>query len=289
MNRPLSPKPASHRRIHLLLALSAWLLVACSTPLPPETRQRQATELAHSHGWQSLQLNAGIFRLQAFAPTHFAKGERLTLYLEGDGFAWISARQPSNDPTPLNPQALHLALAQPAGNAAYLGRPCQYLGANRKPCRQRYWTGARFSEEVVASLDLAADQLKALADARQLTLVGYSGGAALALLLAARRDDVDEVFSVAGNLDHRAWTERLHLTPLADSLNPAHMRAQLVDVRQRHWVGADDRIVPPQLADHFVAGFSGQGNIRVQRLPGVNHHCCWTELWPQLWQRSRQD
>lgn len=86
----------------------------------------------------ALQLQAGIFRLQTYAPQK--RSAELTIYLEGDGFAWFNPRQPPPDPTPLDPMALRLAQAQPSGNAAYLGRPCQ----------QRYWPHQRFGEDATS-------------------------------------------------------------------------------------------------------------------------------------------
>lgn len=93
-----------------------------------------------------MQLQAGIFRLQTYAPQKrsaelsiYLEAE-LSIYLEGDGFAWFNSRQPPPDPTPLDPMALRLAQAQPSGNATYLGRPCQ----------QRYWPHQRFGEDATS-------------------------------------------------------------------------------------------------------------------------------------------
>jgi hypothetical protein len=49
----------------------------------------------------------------------------LTVYIEGDGFAWLSRSQASYDPSPLNPVGLELALRHPLGESAYLARTCQ--------------------------------------------------------------------------------------------------------------------------------------------------------------------
>lgn len=273
-------------RSHLLLLLGTVLLAACVSVPSPEVRRQQASALAQEQHWQALQLQAGIFRLQAYAtPT---QNEELTVYLEGDGFAWLNSRSPSNDPTPLDPIALRLALTQPSGNAAYLGRPCQYLEAERSPCQKHYWTDARFAEEVVHSLDLAADQLKARAAAQRLVLVGYSGGGALALLLAARREDVARVITVAGNLDHAAWTDHHRVTSLHDSLNPATLRPSLASVEQIHLVGEQDRMIPPTLVKAFVAGYPSSNRAEVKVLQGYGHHCCWVQNWPQLWQMITQ-
>lgn len=272
------------RLSQLLALLGAALLAACSSIPSPVERRQQAAELAQTQHWQALQLQAGIFRLQAYAPRK--RSAELTIYLEGDGFAWLNSLQPSPDPTPLDPLALRLALAQPDGNAAYLGRPCQYLGVTQQPCQQRFWTDARFAEDVVHSLNLGLDQLKASAGAQRLVLVGYSGGGALALLLAARREDVARVVTVAGNLDHAAWTRHHRVSPLLGSLNPATFRSALTGLEQLHLVGEQDQVMPPQLAEDFVDGYPHGHHAQVRVLPGYDHHCCWANDWNRLWQQG---
>lgn len=271
-----------------LLAFLLVLLSACASAPAPEARRQQAIELARAQHWQALTLSAPPFQLQAFVPETFTAERRLVIYLEGDGFAWRTSRQPSDDPTPINPLALRLALAQPGGNAAYLARPCQYLGADRAPCSQRYWTDARFAENLVASFDQAVSTLKTRAKADELVLVGYSGGAAMALLLAARRDDVSRVVTVAGNLDHRAWTTFHRVQPLSASLNPADFGPRLSHVEQIHLVGADDAVLPPPLAERFVREHPATPPAKTWVMPGYTHHCCWAENWPNLWQRLEQ-
>lgn len=258
------------------------LLAACvSVPAPGERRQA-AVALVQARHWHGVDLATSTFNLQAFIPDTFDKDPHLTVYLEGDGFAWVSASQPSSDPTPVNPVALRMALAQPAGNAAYLARPCQYL-ADQDNCRQRYWTNARFAEDVVASFDQAVDQLKAQAGAQRLTLVGYSGGGALALLLAARRDDVQNIITVAGNLDPAAWAEYHHVSPLDGSLNPVGQRATLARIPQVHLSGANDNVIPSVLTTGFVAAYPKASPASVRVIPGYTHQCCWAQDWSQLW------
>ncbi|MBM7063419.1 dienelactone hydrolase family protein [Pseudomonas sp. UL073] len=243
--------------------------------------------MAAAHSWRGAPLAGTPFRLQSYAPDGFVAGAPLTVYIEGDGFSWRTSRQPSQDPTPIDPLALRLALAQPDGNAAYLGRPCQYLDADRAPCSQRYWTEARFAAEVVASLDQALSQLKQRAGAEQLVLVGYSGGAALALLLAARRTDVAQVISVAGNLDHAAWTAYHRVQPLRASLNPHDQLAALASVPQRHLLGGADTVMPAALGAAFVADLPRPNAASSEVFADFDHHCCWVEQWPQLWPRLR--
>jgi len=269
------------QRVTLLLI--AGLFAACSTLPSPAERRTHADTLAAVRGWQGEVIPAGRFNLISYAPQYLVQASRLTVYIEGDGFAWLNNSTPSTDPTPRDPLGLRLALAQPAGNVAYLGRPCQYGHINPAECPQRYWTQARLAPEVIAATDKAIDVLVARFGATRLTLVGYSGGGAVAALLAARRNDVDRLITVASNLDHRAWTTHHGVQPLSGSLNPADEVDKLRRVDQWHLVGSEDRVVPPWLASSFAERFSPTQRIVVEVKSGFDHQCCWAEQWPSIW------
>lgn len=259
-------------------------LFACAAIPTSAERRAHADKLAEARVWRSEVIPAGQFNLVAYVPQQFRQDPLLTVYIEGDGFAWVSGSTPSADPTPREPLALRLALAQPAGNAAYLGRPCQYGDAEQNGCPQRYWTEARFAPEVVAAQSKAIDVLKERFGAIRLTLVGYSGGGAVAALLAARRSDIDRLITVAGNLDHQAWTRLHRVEPLNGSLNPADDAGKLLHVRQWHFVGSGDRSVPPGLAVTFAERFPPDQRPTVIVMPGFNHQCCWVDEWKGIWQ-----
>lgn len=263
-------------------------LVGCANVPTSGQRQQTADDWAATRGWQARQVPAGAFDLMTYAPATPATAtaiDTLVVYLEGDGLAWVSPSQPSTDPTPANPLALRLALAHPEGAAAYLARPCQYVAASFRGCEARYWTQQRFAPEVIAASSLALDALKARFQARQLVLVGYSGGGAVAALVAARRTDVVRLITVAGNLDHRAWTALHRVTPLSGSLNPADERAALKHLPQWHLAGGADRVVPPAIAQEFISGFAAPSRPQVIVMPGYTHACCWAEHWAALWPR----
>lgn len=276
MGRAVCPRA----RICVLVLLAS--LAACSVLPSALERTEHAHALAQARGWISEDLETGRFLLRSFHPPE-TTSRVLTIYIEGDGLAWLSRRQPSSDPTPVTPLGLQLALAQPDGNAAYLGRPCQYIGTQR--CTVQDWTDARFAADVISSTQQALNLLKARLGAQELVLVGYSGGAAIALLIAAQRTDVRQVLTVAGNLDPDAWSTWHKLQPLAASDNPARHLGALQTLPQVHLVGGRDSIMPAELARRFQAALPVESQSQVVEVSGYDHICCWADGWPALWER----
>lgn len=270
----------------MFVLIVALLLSACATIPDPSERRALADGLAAGTGWQANRLEAAPFTLMAYTPSHIAPAKRLTVYIEGDGFAWVTGSLPSPDPTPRDPLALRLALVHRNGNAAYLARPCQYVDAERNGCSQRYWTEERFAPEVITSAGLAIDKLKARFGATRLVLVGYSGGGGVAALLAARRDDVERLVTVAGNLDHSAWTGFHRVRPLLGSLNAADFSDKLASLPQVHFLGGRDRVIPPDLARQWPRGISGGGGRNLEVIPDFDHACCWGKEWLRLLDRA---
>lgn len=271
------------KRLTVLLAALAVAagLAGCATA-SPEARRQSALALAAPYGWQASTLAAGDFRLLALHPAPRASPE-LTVFIEGDGLAWLDPRTPSADPTPLDPLALRLALAEPHRPSAYLARPCQFdapLAAGH--CRVAHWTQARYSPEVIAAMDQGLSQLKQLFGAERLRLVGYSGGGTVAALLAARRRDVSVLVTVAAVLDHEAWTRAQGISPLSGSLNPAEDWAALRGLRQIHFVGAQDRLAGRAAVQPFVDRFAAPEKPVLVEVPGFTHTCCWAENWERL-------
>lgn len=273
------------------IALVLLLAVAgCANPnLSPQALRQQAGQLAAGAGWQKLPLATDTFVLVAYVPSPVPQEDTLTVYIEGDGLAWLSRSRASDDPTPVNPVGLKLALRHPQGAAAYLARPCQYAGPGEaRNCRQEYWTYRRFSPEVIESCNQAITLLMQRFGSKKLMLVGYSGGGAVAALLAARRNDVARLITVAGNLDHRAWTEEHRVSPLEGSLNPADEWRSLMNVPQIHFIGARDMVVGMRVFDSYASHFPASHRPEVMIVPDFDHACCWADKWPELLQGTRK-
>lgn len=216
------------------------------------------------------------------------KGQHARVYIEGDGLAYLSRSRKSPDPTPTNPVALYLAAADPYDNVIWLARPCQYthdMPANDK-CHPRYWTTARFAPETLSALNHELDRLKRLYDIPSFELIGFSGGGAMAGLLAAQRQDIPCFRSVAGNMDHTAFTAIHNTTPLNGSLNAADYGKWLSHIPQYHYVGDNDAIVPESIVQSYKRKINPQASFNIERAQGVSHEDGWVEHWPQLIQRT---
>lgn len=229
---------------------------------------------AGHHGALQVYRTAGL-PVQAWAPA--GAHPRLRVFIEGDGQAWVTASRPSLDPTPRQLTFLHLALSQ--GDAAYLGRPCQFVSGDA--CKPIVWTDQRFSRQSLQAMAAALDGLKSSAGASKLELVGYSGGATIALLLAATRDDVVAVQTIAGNLSPRTWAQQQGHTGLAGALDPVDYSEALSGIPQRHLIAVGDTVVPRASQDAYLARLASAAHVEVLRYQG-NHWEGVAGAWAQF-------
>lgn len=129
----------------------------------------------------------------------------------------------------------------------------------------------------------AIDRIAARAPGQQIELVGYSGGGAVAVLVAARRHDIASLRTVAGNLDTE-MVNRLHnVSAMPQSLNPVDAAHQVAEIPQIHFSGDGDAVVPIDVPRHFV-NQSRTHCAQVITVAGMNHTGAWATRWPDLLQ-----
>jgi pimeloyl-ACP methyl ester carboxylesterase len=141
------------------------------------------------------------------------------------------------------------------------------------------WTHERYGEAVVSSMTAALRRALGPDKYRKLTLIGYSGGGVLAMLIAARLERVRRVVTVAANLDIDAWAEHHGYSRLRGSHNPATHPPLPSSIRQIHLVGGRDDRVPPCLSRPVS---ERQLNARFLVFPESDHRCCWERDWPSI-------
>jgi len=216
-----------------------------------------------------------------------AKSPMMHVYIEGDGLSWVTRYQPSLNPTPLRSIVPTLAVKDHlADQVVYLARPCQYVDLTARPCSAVYWTHSRFAPEVINAMNQVLSRLKQETQVERFILIGYSGGGAVAALIAAQRQDVAALITIAGNLDPEAWTRRHELTDLHGSLNPRNYAPALTKVPQWHFVGAKDHNIPVNIYQSYREVFPLDADIHLEVIDGFDHKCCWTAQWPDLLKRQ---
>lgn len=256
---------------------AVFVLASCALVLSPA---EQAGLVASESGMTELQLPDRRVRGFIKGVSTGSHAKALTIYVESDGAPWRLRDEPPQDPTPLRPLVLGMAVADRSQPVAYLGRPCQYLdAASLSYCDPALWTRGRFRSDAVDMMTRAVDALKRAAGVGVINLVGYSGGGAMAALLAARRDDVACLVTIAAPLDTTAWTAALGVSPLATSLNPLDYAQRLHKVRQTHFRGMRDRVVPPETIRKFIARVPGALILDIE---SFDHECCWASRWQEL-------
>lgn len=271
-----------------LIAILSVIATGCatlSTPTPAE-RLQFADDIAQKAGMSRGSRTANGFALVTYRRTGHP-GAPLNIYIEGDGYAWKSRREMSDDPTPTDPLALRLAALDPAPNVVYVARPCQFIAkTERRRCTSLHWSTHRFSEDVIAAMDQVITDIKVRTDASGVNLIGYSGGGAVAALVAARRNDVKSLRTVAGNLDHKAFTDYHNVTPLSGSLNAADVAPFLAHVPQRHFVGGGDKTVPANRDGKYIKNARFSDCIVFSEIKNATHIAGWAEIWPLLLRES---
>jgi len=236
-------------------------LGACQSITPPlsfhyQEIQTQTFKLA---SWQKIT-----------DPTHVYK-----IYIEGDGYAFNRHGRPSQNPTPKSLLMRQIAFNDPSPNVIYLARPCQYVQDDF--CAPRHWTTARFAPEVINAM---YEEIEQLAPNKPLLLIGYSGGAQVAGLLATAKPglSVKKIITIAGNLNHEEWTRQKKLHPLNESLSLSDYREKYLKIPQIHYIGEKDSIIYPFITQNFI-----QSKTNIHFIPNATHWNGFESIYPLIW------
>lgn len=282
--------------IYNLFVLVVLVLTGCQTPKPTFHLSHPEIKLAQNSGFKTSIIKTTHFELTNLIKktnTESSKIKKLVIYIEGDGRSWIKKHILSKDPTPPYALGLRLAIQDPRNNQsdaaiAYLARPCQFTQQKPNPesCPAKYWSSDRFSEVVISNMNEAVDKIKAdsgLGLKDKIELIGYSGGTAVVILVAARRNDVDVIRTVAGDLNHEMMSEYHHTTPLSNCLNPINFTDKLTHIKQIHYIGTKDKIVPKKVTENFISDcnqYLSKDDSRPIIIPvNATHQKGWEAQW----------
>lgn len=256
----------------LLFAIVASFLVGCATPA--QKFNQEVTRL----GFKSQQITSEQFKHKLYLSSDITQGDVLHVYFDGDGTPWERNRWVADDPTARNPLILHL-MDQDSMPAILLGRPCYYGLSVTVECDSKYWTSHRYSRAVVDSMSQVLNTWLATHKFNKVVLIGYSGGGTLAILVANKIKSVSAVVTIAGNLDISQWTEFHGYSALTQSLNPANEAELNSGIKQIHFAGKEDKVVPSFIIKEYA---DKQKNAQFYEFLDKDHACCWNEDWKML-------
>lgn len=255
------------------------LLTACSTPT--ERIQQQA----QSHGFRAQTIAGKPFTHVVYNKQTFCADNTVHIYIPGDGNPWRTRYQVALDPTPSYSLMLDLMALDSIASAQYLGRPC-YLGQYKDPaCHVLHWTHHRYSAEIVQSLQHVLHQQLTRFPACKATLIGYSGGGTLAMLIAPQLVQVNKVITIAGNLNITAWSKLHDYSALQGSLNPAEQPPLSTRIKQWHLLGGLDDNIPASISKQVI---QNQPNASILYFEEFTHECCWQDIWPTVLEKIGQ-
>lgn len=219
-------------------------------------------------------IKVGDFNIATWQKTTQPNGV-YKIYIEGDGYAFNKYGVPTQNPTPKGYLVRELAFRDSSPNVIYLSRPCQYVKS--LTCSQRYWTTARFAPEII---DAEYEAIKSIVGKKPIILIGFSGGAQIAGLIASAKNglNIKKIITIAGNLDHLAWTQYHSLPPLNESMNLRDYKAKFKQIPQVHYVGSKDNIIPQCLVKNFIGESDSLINV-----DGATHNKGWESIYPTIW------
>lgn len=275
--------PSRLRAFGLVAAICAVTALGACKTIDHIWKEDAANRLAVPANMHKRQIPAGPFSITVFERT-YQKEAPATIYFEGDGITLIDKNTPLGNPTPDYPVGLHLATRDLSKNVIYIARPCQFSNYDDREtiCTKGTFTDRRFSVEVMDSMNTVLDTLKSRYDLTGFNLVGYDGGAAVATLLAAKRDDVLSLRTVAGILDTGKIDAKSPAATSVGSLNPRDFAVELNDVPQHHFFGAWDKTVTPDMYDVFRSVMGPSTCARMSVVDEVDHEAGWVNRWPSL-------
>ncbi len=245
------------------------MLVSCATPA--QRFYDKATEF----GFSFQTIKSKKFQHIIYQTNKPVKDGVLHVYLDGDGTPWIRNRWIAADPTARNPLILRL-MKLDTMPSILLGRPCYYALKHSTGCNNKYWTSQRYSRVVVDSMVSVLNQWLDKHKFKKIVLIGYSGGGSLAMLMASDIQKVNKVVTIAANLDVAAWSHYHGYLPLKESLNPADEMLLSKKIKQYHFAGQDDVVVPASIIEEFT---NKQGNASFYKIAKQDHASHWESVW----------
>lgn len=268
------------RPLIVSLLLGSAALTACS--VGAEFREITAERIARPAFMVERRIAQNGMEFQLWERMH-ERFQPANIYIEGDGDPTYLNREITKDSTPENPVGLHLASRDNAENLGYISRPCMFRESpDAKECDPKFWSTRRYSPEVIAAYNATLDEMKARYDITEFNLICYDGGANVVAALAAQRQDIASIRTVAGNLNTDMVYSKTGQILDSDSVTAFGVAPQLAAVPQHHYIGIGDEVTPPAVYHSFRQQMGPSECVHYTVVQDADHERGWVEKWPEL-------
>jgi dienelactone hydrolase len=265
-------------KVSFTIITTLVLLSSCQTP----AHNNNPLTMGKLYGFEKVLVKGGDFWITTYQKIG-NKSEPYVFYIEGDTTAFTAKYKVSTNPTPRRQMFINLAAIDKRPNVVYIGMPCQYTPMELNPkCDSSYWTDKRLSENSVTAINDVINKVNS--NHQKFSLIGYSAGGGMAVLVAARNSMVRDIITIAGNLDNRAFTNYHNIPPMIGSLNPIHYAKSISNLPQRHISGGKDTVIPPFITDKYVEA-SASFCVKQEIFSNLNHKKGWDKIWEYIYTR----
>ena len=265
-----------------MLRLSPFIIIFfLASCISLEKRTNLALDISAKGNFKNFVFNTKNYQIFS-AQRLINKNQIINIYIEGDGRSWIDRDTISSNPTPTVPFALNFANLDTDNNVIYLARPCQY--AFNQKCNESVWTSHQFSKSVLMSYMEVLDAIKEQNNNDKFNLIAYSGGATIALMLAANRSDVNSIRTIAGNLNHNQLSVLTKTTPLYQSISSNDFIFKTKNVPQIHYYGSKDEVIPNQIYLNYLNSFAKNSCVKIIEVAGFKHA---SKDWEHFWGKNQ--
>ena len=192
---------------------------------------------------------------------------KLRIYIDGNA---KSVGLFGKKPTVETPVARFYAQKDTYPHIMYLSRPCLYV--DNPKCNPAVWEEGQFQEEIIDEMKAAIDRTLKKYHIKEIELIGYDGGATMALLLATRLKDVDvKVITIAGILNTEQYALLNDVDLSEYTQNPAKELFSLSHIHQVHFIGAKDKVVPIEFIKLFRKNMPDPLHFEVNVVQSATH------------------
>ncbi|WP_107271929.1 dienelactone hydrolase family protein [Photobacterium sanctipauli] len=228
--------------------------------------------------YQSFTIYSGLYTHKVWYKEAEIESEEIHIYIDGDGKPWKNRFFISSDPTKKS-SVIQSLMDFDYNEKVYFGRPC-YHGFSYE-CRSEDWTYDRYGSHIIKSMNDALTEYlnKKVKNfkSKKIILIGYSGGGAIAVLMARELKYVSKVITLAGNLDIDSWVNLHGYTYLNGSVNPVDLTYGHANLNWLFFFGGEDKNVPYEVMQSNIEIAFPDAKIMV--LPGVAHTTGWGKYY----------